>query len=167
VTRALSTFGALSLEFVLGSHVSGDGFEITGVQLEKGSTATAFDYRDYGRELIMCQRYYYRQINYMGQAAPYNSESSGGKGTSSTGPIVFRVSRPHPVQMRATPSVGYANIEVWDGVVQRAVTSISNNNSSIYGRSMDYNMSAAMGGAGFTASEFMQPSGFIDCSAEL
>lgn len=28
------------------------------VQLEKGSTATSFDYRDYGREIIMCQRYY-------------------------------------------------------------------------------------------------------------
>lgn len=28
------------------------------VQLEKGSTATSFDYRDYGRELSMCQRYY-------------------------------------------------------------------------------------------------------------
>jgi hypothetical protein len=146
---------------------SGATFYITGVQLEKGSTATAFDYRDYGRELSMCQRYYHRQINYRGQAAPFNSESTGGKGTSSTGPIVFRVSRPHPVQMRATPSVGYANIEVWDGVVQRAVTSINNNNSSIYVRSMDYNMSAAMGGAGFTASEFTQPSGFIDCSAEL
>ena len=30
----------------------------TGVQLEKGSTATSFDFRDYGRELYMCQRYY-------------------------------------------------------------------------------------------------------------
>jgi hypothetical protein len=28
------------------------------VQLEVGNTATTFDYRDYGRELIMCQRYY-------------------------------------------------------------------------------------------------------------
>jgi|694.fasta_scaffold57449_2 hypothetical protein len=27
-------------------------------QLEKGATATSFDYRDYGRELIMCQRYF-------------------------------------------------------------------------------------------------------------
>ena len=27
------------------------------VQLEKGSIATSFDYRDYGREFIMCQRY--------------------------------------------------------------------------------------------------------------
>ena len=33
-------------------------FYITGVQLEKGSAASPFDYRDYGRELIMCQRYF-------------------------------------------------------------------------------------------------------------
>jgi hypothetical protein len=30
------------------------------VQLEKGSTATAFDYRPYGTELALCQRYYYK-----------------------------------------------------------------------------------------------------------
>jgi hypothetical protein len=35
-------------------------FYITGVQLEKGSTATSFDYRPYGTELALCQRYYYR-----------------------------------------------------------------------------------------------------------
>ena len=58
VTRTLSTFGALSLEFVLGAHVSGDGFEITGVQLEKGSTATDFEYVDYSQQLNRCQRYY-------------------------------------------------------------------------------------------------------------
>jgi hypothetical protein len=28
------------------------------VQLEKGSTATSFDYRPYGTELLLCQRYY-------------------------------------------------------------------------------------------------------------
>lgn len=37
---------------------SGATFYITGVQLEVGSTATSFDFRDYGRELILCQRYY-------------------------------------------------------------------------------------------------------------
>ena len=31
-------------------------FYLTGVQLEVGSQATSFDYRDYGRELILCQR---------------------------------------------------------------------------------------------------------------
>jgi hypothetical protein len=39
---------------------NGATFYITGVQLEKGSTATSFDYRPYGTELLLCQRYYYR-----------------------------------------------------------------------------------------------------------
>jgi len=33
-------------------------FFLTGVQLEKGSTATSFDYRPYGTEEALCQRYY-------------------------------------------------------------------------------------------------------------
>ena len=52
VGNLTSATGAVS---VVGT--SGATFYITGVQLEKGSTATSFDYRDYGRELIMCQRY--------------------------------------------------------------------------------------------------------------
>ena len=48
-----TTSGATS---VVGT--SGATFYITGVQLEKGSTATSFDYRPYGTELQLCQRYY-------------------------------------------------------------------------------------------------------------
>jgi hypothetical protein len=33
-------------------------WQITGVQLERGSNATSFEFRDYGRELAMCQRYF-------------------------------------------------------------------------------------------------------------
>ena len=39
----------LTVEFSTGS--------LSSAQLEKGSTATAYDFRDHGRELIMCQRY--------------------------------------------------------------------------------------------------------------
>ena len=49
----LSATGATS---VVGTN--GATFYITGVQLEVGSTATSFDYLDYGRSLIQCQRYY-------------------------------------------------------------------------------------------------------------
>ena len=41
---------------------SGATFYITGVQLEKGSTATSFDYRPIGTELALCQRYYQKSF---------------------------------------------------------------------------------------------------------
>ena len=36
----------------------GNTFFITGVQIEKGSAASPFEYRHYGTELALCQRYY-------------------------------------------------------------------------------------------------------------
>jgi len=39
---------------------------ITGVQLEVGSTATSFDYRPYGTELQLCQRYYEKTVTNTG-----------------------------------------------------------------------------------------------------
>jgi hypothetical protein len=47
-----STTGATSVIGTLNAT-----WQITGVQLEKGSTATSFDYRPYGTELALCQRY--------------------------------------------------------------------------------------------------------------
>ena len=52
-TQYISATGAVS---VVGTGSA--TFYITGVQLEKGSTATSFDYRPYGTELALCQRYY-------------------------------------------------------------------------------------------------------------
>ncbi len=55
---------------------------LTGVQLEVGSTATSFDYRPYGTELALCQRYYYLHAsgnNYpvMGAASFTTSDARG------------------------------------------------------------------------------------------
>ena len=48
-----SATGAVS---VVGT--SGATFYITGVQLEVGSSATGYEYRQYGQEIALCQRYY-------------------------------------------------------------------------------------------------------------
>ena len=65
-------------------------WQVTGIQLEKGSQATAFDYRPYGTELQLCQRYY--ENNYstgyaVGSAAsyPYNNGQFVNGYTSSSG----------------------------------------------------------------------------------
>jgi len=54
-TNYNSATGAVS---VVGTNAA--TWYVTGVQLEKGSTATSFDYRPYGTELALCQRYYYK-----------------------------------------------------------------------------------------------------------
>jgi hypothetical protein len=72
-------------------------FYITGVQLEVGSTATSFDYRPYGTELGLCQRYYYK-VKSSGDS--YNNLSVGYIGTSTQGyGIVF-----FPVELRTRPT---------------------------------------------------------------
>ena len=48
--------GATGAVSVVGT--SGATFYITGVQLERGTNATSFEFIDYGRQLIQCQRYY-------------------------------------------------------------------------------------------------------------
>jgi len=63
ISAGLQTVGgAITQTNVTGSTqliaTNGATFYITGTQLEVGSTATSFDYRPYGTELALCQRYY-------------------------------------------------------------------------------------------------------------
>ena len=50
---------SLTLQFVtVNSTVNGAQFQLTGVQLEKGTVATPFEVRPFATELALCQRYY-------------------------------------------------------------------------------------------------------------
>ncbi len=41
---------------------NGADWSITGIQLEEGSTATPFEHRSFGEELLLCQRYYQKFV---------------------------------------------------------------------------------------------------------
>ena len=73
----LSATGATS---VVGTNTA--TFYITGVQLEKGSTATSFDYRPYGIELALCQRYYEKSYS---MASIAGASTNTGKGSFNVG----------------------------------------------------------------------------------
>ena len=87
---------------------NGATFYITGVQLEKGSTATSFDYRPYGTELQLCQRYY-EVISNNGVA--YGNSAIGQAYSSSASFVVF----PYRVTKRANASVTISTVTNWIG----------------------------------------------------
>ena len=73
-----------------------NNFYLTGVQLELGSTATDFEYRSYGEELALCQRYYH-------QIYPMNGSSYATVHGFSQNEAVGH--NPFPTTMRASPTI--------------------------------------------------------------
>jgi hypothetical protein len=95
-------FSATGATSVVGTN--GATFYITGVQLEKGSTVTSFDYRPYGTELNLCQRYFSK--TYQIETAVGTSTTAGCYGVIASGSTaLIGGGNKWPVQMRATPTV--------------------------------------------------------------
>jgi len=91
---AAGYFSATGATSVVGTN--GATFYITGVQLEKGSTATSFDYRSNGTELQLCQRYFYKKTGALYQTF------GGGYGDTTARAIIQLY---NPVEMRSTPTM--------------------------------------------------------------
>jgi hypothetical protein len=97
-------FSATGATSVVGTN--GATFYITGVQLEKGSTATSFDYRPYGTELALCQRYL-PAISYAGGANPYFGAGMAFGTTSAYYTISFPVTPRVPPTGLTVSSAGH------------------------------------------------------------
>jgi hypothetical protein len=77
-----------------GAGSTAEIYRFTGVQLEKGSTATDFEHRSYGEELALCQRYFVK----FPDGAGYFAGNAVGSNRVDTG-------FPLSVPLRTAPSV--------------------------------------------------------------
>ena len=101
-------FSATSAVSVVGTASA--TFYITGVQLEAGTTASPFEYRQYGTELQLCFRYYFKNYVQTGGTSATPLSVYGFCYTTSQVYVPFVFAQP----MRATPTLSFSGCRVYN-----------------------------------------------------
>jgi hypothetical protein len=120
--KTIGTNSNLRLTFDLKNSTAFD-FDIWGVQIESGSTASPFQTATGTKqgELAACQRYYIRFSAPSGSS--YGVLSDVGNATSTT---VANCPNKFPVQLRGSISaVDFSTLALWDGVTVTPVTTVA------------------------------------------
>ena len=143
-------------------------FYLTGVQLEKGSQATPFEFRHYTTELQLCQRYFYK-------LGPNSVATDGvfvnGFCDTTTNFVGFIT---HPVPMRVGPTLATTGTAS-DYSIRWAGSNVSNatavpvlygNAANIFGARTDTSSSSLVAGYGAHLRN-ATTAGFLAFSAEL
>ena len=151
--------------------------EMTGLQLEVGSTATDFEHRTFIEDLRLCQRYYYKSTQY---SYPVQNPIAAGQTVDGDGFLgwVFYSSNQcrsfqyeHPVEMRAAPTVTFYSSErvsspddgkmaVYSGAWYNLTSQTAQTNTRRLGIKGVYN-------SGLTTGEAYLIGGGFECSSEL
>jgi hypothetical protein len=158
--------GSYSASGVTGTATGGTNMSIefnTGtlslVQLEKGSTATSFDYRPYGTELALCQRYY-SQLGGVTNVAIGTGIATG----TTTGNVTVNF----PVTMRSAPTLTFTSISATNqSSYNNAVTSLDTSYVGVDSAAVAYTYS---GSATSLQTQILQSNasnGALKMSAEL
>jgi len=135
------------------------------VQLEVGSTATSFDYRSYGTEFSLCERYFQK---YNGNSV--GTASNGGFAVVAMNTALSGFTGITFPQMRIGPSFAYSNLSDFtlqsDGTT-RTPTVLQSNGSSTNRMEIELNWISNLtnGYAGWL--RINNASGFYSLSAEL
>jgi hypothetical protein len=128
-------------------------FYITGVQLEAGTNASAFEQIDYGRELMMCQRYFEVVTEFQGMVMScYNTTDAYGM-------------RPYMVVKRGTPIITIGGTtSLFTANASKSGTLTANN---IYTDSTNYKFTSTGLTSGYAGHANNTGSTAIQISAEL
>jgi hypothetical protein len=140
---------------------NGATWYITGTQLEVGSTATSFDYRPYGTEFSLCQRYFWRQ-DYVTGVGGVIGMTQGSGTTSIRGITNF------PVRMRSSPTLSIGtvgNIFLQGAGVNITPTNYSQLSTSKDGDYFAFTVTGATSGAAYAA--YQTADANVNWSAEL
>jgi hypothetical protein len=141
---------------------AGDFLYITNVQLEKGSTATSFDYRPYGTELALCQRYYQK---FIGTGSGTQATLGAGlQNTTASAQIYIKLT----TTMRSKPTSIMSGLQVSDETTFDADATLGSINAGT--DAIKASTIIASSGAQFRPVFLNIPassSGYIDFSAEL
>ena len=103
---------------------TGATWQITGVQLEVGDTATPFEHRSYGDELARCQRYYQKFAS-----AGAGTATGAGQGASAYSFAQFAVA------MRDAPNITLGSLTHSSNTSSAGAGNITNHGALVFGTS--------------------------------
>jgi len=145
----------------------GNEFFITGVQVERGSTASSFEYRSYTTEMQLCQRYYQK-------ITAQNSYSHFGVGVGYSGTAIR-----FPFHLKTTMRVAPSSLDIYGAtqfLIEReagaaqtstAVALTANGNDNIAQIVVTPASSMSTGGAGFNLYSNATTDCYLGFGAEL
>ena len=157
----VGTTGSFSLAGVLNAT-----WYLTGVQLEEGSVPTSFEYRQFGTELALCQRYYYKFINNNGTGTAWAGQATTSLSTTrSIGiPIIL------PVPARTTPSFASSNLRLVPAAFNTTFTVTAANvysGYSTYGTAFAIDMTTSGISSGTVYFVYLPDAGYVEYSMDL
>jgi len=133
-------------------------FLLTGVQMEVGEVATPYKHESYGDNLFRCQRYYWQ----FGTGDPQYTPIGTGVSEGSFSNIdIF-----YPTKMRATPTIAYSGIQVFDGSTAEDVTGTRGSSAGLQSIHFQPNHGSLVVGRGVHA-YLTGTSGYFSFDSEL
>lgn len=131
-------------------------WQLAGVQLEVGDTATDFEHESYGTTLQKCQRYFWRN-------APETRYANIAQGRAESSYVSLTINNPQT--MRTNPSFSYSGLRAANGTLGSALATYAGKQTSLY--QVGVSGGPAAGEVNAIGQDQTDGSGYLQADAEL